>query len=86
MGLYFPPDYFGFDTLDADDVNGPFIDDDSLSTFNADYKAASFVEYVLEMRNHYLTNHVMMPMGGDFEYSNAHIYFDSIDRMIRYTN
>lgn len=40
---YYPPKYFGFD--DDGEDEGPFIDDPSLSTFNADWKSAWLVNY-----------------------------------------
>jgi hypothetical protein len=42
--------------------------------------------YVTGMRSHYLGNHVMIPMGGDFAYSNAMLNFLSTDRLISYFN
>ena len=37
LNNYCAPDYFGFDTLDLDNMNGPFVEDPELSTFNADF-------------------------------------------------
>jgi len=34
----------------------------------------------------YTTNHIMMMMGGDFQYQNAHINYKNIDKLINYVN
>lgn len=46
---YCAPDYFGFDTLDHDEMNGPFVDDETLDTFNAEFKSNLFIDYVTKM-------------------------------------
>ena len=38
------------------------------------------------MAPHYRTNHILVPMGGDFMYANAHMNFLSMDRLIKYFN
>jgi lysosomal alpha-mannosidase len=38
------------------------------------------------MAPHYRGNHVLIPMGCDFSYANAHINFQSMDRLISYFN
>jgi lysosomal alpha-mannosidase len=44
------------------------------------------LDYVNDMRQHYRTNHLFIPMGGDFSYGNAHLNFKSMDRLIEYFN
>ena len=34
----------------------------------------------------YRTNNLIMSLGGDFRYSNAHIEFKNLDKMIKYVN
>jgi len=34
----------------------------------------------------YTTNHIMLTMGGDFQYSNARINYKNIDKLIKYVN
>lgn len=46
LDSYCAPDYLGFDPLDYDNMNGPFVDDESLETFNADFKSNIFINYV----------------------------------------
>lgn len=83
---YCAPDYFGFDTLDHDEMNGPFVDDETLDTFNAEFKSNLFINYVTKMSEQYRTNHLLVPMGCDFQFSNAHSNFASLDKMIKYIN
>ena len=80
---YCAPTGFGFDTLDND---GPFVVNENLETFNAAQKAREFIEMVNEVSLHYRTNHILIPMGCDFQFSNAHLNFVSLDRMIKYIN
>ena len=41
--------------------------------------------YVLQASN-YTTNHIMMTMGSDFQYQNAHQNFKNLDKLIYYVN
>lgn len=47
MPAYWPPDYIGFDILNNDDVNGPFIDDETLSSFNAEFKSEYLMNWLV---------------------------------------
>ena len=38
------------------------------------------------MASHYKTNHILVPMGGDFAYANAKQNFKSMDKIIEYFN
>lgn len=80
---YCAPSGFGFDTLDNDD---PFVTNKNLETFNADEKAAEFIELATNISYHYRSNHILIPMGCDFQYSNARMNFGSMDKMIAYVN
>ena len=57
----------------ADD--DPVVVDMSLETYNARDKVLQMYEYVTEQRAHYRGNHIMIPMGADFAYSNAYMNF-----------
>ena len=70
--LYVPPKGFDWDTLGSDD---PFIEDKSLSTYNADTKVALMYEWVTEQAKHYRSNDLLVTMGMDFNYQNAHQNF-----------
>jgi hypothetical protein len=62
------------------------VNDSTLSSFNADWKSAYFIEHVTNMSKSFRTNHLLIPMGGDFRFMNAHLNFKSMDRMIDYIN
>lgn len=32
------------------------------------------------------TNHIMMTMGSDFQYENAHVVYKNLDKLIKYVN
>jgi hypothetical protein len=34
----------------------------------------------------FATNHIMMTMGSDFQYENAHVWFQNLDKLIKYVN
>ena len=42
--------------------------------------------YVYHMKDHYRGNHLLIPMGCDFSYANAHLNFISMDHLIEYFN
>jgi hypothetical protein len=53
------------------DTNGnddPFVDNANLTTFNADNKTDTLFEWVMHMKDHYVTNHLFITMGEDFNY------------------
>lgn len=83
--------YYGYGSppgLDWD-VNGgddPFVDDESLESFNADQKSDEMYRWVIHERDHYKTNQVLVMMGEDFHYLNAHMNFQSTDKLISYFN
>jgi lysosomal alpha-mannosidase len=80
---YCPPKGFNFDRYGYDD---PFEIDDTLSVFNAEQKTQDFIQMVNERSSHYRTNHLLIPMGCDFQYTNANQNFYSMDNMITYIN
>lgn len=81
--FYFAPDGFNFDVCCTDE---PFVDDINLETFNADKRAADFYDILMHMKDHYKTNHLFQVMGGDFNYMNARMYYDSLEKMMNYIN
>jgi hypothetical protein len=57
-----------------------------LDTYNADAKSDKFYDWVIHMKDHYRSNHLFITMGDDFNYMNAKMYFQSIDKMIAFFN
>ena len=70
--LYQPPPGFCFDTYCGDD---PIMDDPTLEDFNVDDKVNTFINYTLDQLKVYKTNNLIMTMGSDFQYSNAHMWY-----------
>lgn len=86
VDFYCPPNYFGFDQRDDTDNDTAFIDNPEFDTFNADWKTEAFMEVINEYISIYRTNHILIPMGCDFHFANAHQNYKSMDKMIRYIN
>jgi lysosomal alpha-mannosidase len=43
-----------------------------------------FVEFIQTQSTFYRTNNIVLTMGGDFTYMDAHVYFKNLDKLIRY--
>lgn len=76
-GFWFDDKFYGDD---------PVVTDETLETFNGDEKVGYLMKYIMHENEHYLGNHVMVPMGCDFTYSNSKLSYLSIDRLIEYWN
>ena len=61
-------------------------DDPRLEGYNADERAAQFLIAIGEQATFYPSKHVMLTMGGDFNYENAREYFKNLDKLIYHTN
>ncbi|XP_052266836.1 lysosomal alpha-mannosidase-like isoform X2 [Dreissena polymorpha] len=81
--LYQPPDGFCFDIFCDDE---PIRDDPRLHDYNVDEKVYDFLSAVQDQAKHYKTNHIIMTMGSDFQYQNAHHWYKNMDKLIKYTN
>ena len=62
----------------------PMVIDKNLTTFNGDLKCDLLRRYVLDASEHFLTNHLMIPWGGDFWYGNANLTFKNLENYISY--
>jgi lysosomal alpha-mannosidase len=80
---YSAPRGFNFDGYSNND---PIMDDPSLDGYNVDEFVQSFLESAHKQALAYKTKHIMMPFGDDFLYSNAHVYFKNLDKLIKYVN
>jgi len=83
---YYPPPGFCWATSTCGYYDEPIVGDDRLKTFNYKERVAEMYEWVSHMADHYRTNHLLIPMGGDFFYKNAHKIFINTDRLIDYFN
>ena len=80
---YGPPKGFCFDENCGDE---PIMDDPKLQDYNKDQKVLDFIKAAENWGQHYATNHILMPMGEDFNYNNAKVWFKNLDKLIKYVN
>jgi lysosomal alpha-mannosidase len=80
---YMPPPGFCFDE-GCDDQ--PIMDDRRLEGYNVDERVDAFIAYVKKQAQAYQTNHILLTMGGDFQYMNAGRVFANLDKLIKYVN
>lgn len=71
---------------DTNSKTNNFVDDPSLSTFNADTVCDGLYQYFKKMNSSYTSGHLLVPMGEDFYYANSFENFDNTDRLIAYFN
>lgn len=62
------------------------MDNPSLEDYNVDKKVDDFIKYTNDQRTEYKTNNLIMTMGSDFQYSNAHMWYKNLDKLIKYVN
>jgi hypothetical protein len=62
--------------------DSPVITDPTISTNNEAEKLEEMFDYIMHYNAHYQGNHIMIPMGCDFTYSNAVQNFRSLDHLI----
>ena len=80
---YSPPPGFCFDQFCTDP---PIQDDHDLFGYNVDERVDLFVNYVCKQARSYKTDHVILTMGMDFQYENAHRWYKNLDKLIKYVN
>ena len=83
-GFYGPPSGFCFDGVDCTDT--PIKDDKDLEDYNVDERIDDFLGYVEQHAAHYKTNHIIVPMGSDFQYMMANKWYTNLDKLIKYAN
>jgi lysosomal alpha-mannosidase len=80
---YCPPAGFCFDQGCSDD---PIMDDPTLFDMNVQQRVDDFLKYVKEQSKYYTSNHILVPMGCDFQFENAQVNFKNMDKLIKYVN
>ncbi|XP_059093937.1 lysosomal alpha-mannosidase-like [Tigriopus californicus] len=80
---YSPPRGFCFDIFCDDE---PIMDNPRLHDYNVNRRVDEFFKAVKDWSEGYSTNHIMMPMGEDFNYNNARTWYDNLDKLIKYGN
>eukprot|EP00118_Oscarella_pearsei_P014340 m.122439 g.122439 ORF g.122439 m.122439 type:complete len:993 (+) comp37781_c0_seq1:117-3095(+) len=79
-GTYGPPS--GFDFSNGNDIQ----DDLRLEDYNVVEKLAKFANETFTQNKSYVGNHIMLTMGSDFQYKNAHRWYKNLDKLIHYAN
>ncbi|XP_039500014.1 lysosomal alpha-mannosidase [Drosophila santomea] len=80
--FYWDTPGFCFDVHCSDD---PIIDSDSYDN-NVKSRVDGFIAYAAEVAAKFRTNHIMIPMGGDFQYEDAEVNYKNMDKLIKYVN
>ncbi|XP_017075947.2 lysosomal alpha-mannosidase [Drosophila eugracilis] len=80
--FYWDTPGFCFDVHCSDD---PIIDSDSYDN-NVKSRVDDFITYAAQVAEKFRTNHIMIPMGGDFQYEDAEVNFKNMDKLIKYIN
>jgi lysosomal alpha-mannosidase len=62
------------------------MDDPTLEDYNVDQKVNDFIQQTMNQYVKYNTNSLIMTMGSDFQWSNAHMWFKNLDKLIYYVN
>lgn len=60
-------------------------DNPDLFDYNVDELVEKFVAAIYDQKKHYLSNHIMLTMGSDFQYENAREVFKNLDKLMMYT-
>ncbi|EDW52191.1 GM12694 [Drosophila sechellia] len=80
--FYWDTPGFCFDVHCSDD---PIIDSDSYDN-NVKSRVDDFIAYAAQVAEKFRTNHIMIPMGGDFQYEDAEVNYKNMDKLIKYVN
>jgi len=82
--LYGPPKGFCFESRVCDDPQ--VVDDPDSKEFNVKERVRDLEAVAKDQADHYLTNHVMLTMGMDFNFVNARSWFKNMDKLIKWAN
>ena len=80
---YGPPTSFCYDIGCRDP---PIQDDPNLFDYNVEERVKEFINFTLEQAKHHRTNDIMLTMGSDFQYMNARMWFQNMDKLMKYVN
>ncbi|CAF3727422.1 unnamed protein product [Rotaria socialis] len=62
------------------------MDDARLHDYNVPERVQAFIDAAHDQAHGFATNHIMMTMGKDFQYENANMWFQNLDKLIKYVN
>ncbi|KAK6633436.1 hypothetical protein RUM44_004039 [Polyplax serrata] len=83
FNLYQAPSGFCFDIMCGDE---PIIDDIDSPDYNVPRRVNRFLQHIEWQKLGYRNDQILMTMGGDFNYQDAHYYFKNLEKLIRYVN
>ncbi|RUS70932.1 hypothetical protein EGW08_021308 [Elysia chlorotica] len=83
--FYNPPRDFCFD-ISCFSFNPMIKDNPKLHDYNVDEMVDLFINTTNDQAKAYRTKHLIMTMGSDFNYVQAHMFFKEMDKLIKYVN
>jgi alpha-mannosidase len=83
-GNYGPPPGFWWEWTSSPDAI--IADDPDLKEYNVEERVNTFVQRCYDLANVTRGNDIMLTMGSDFHYSNAHVWYKNLDKLIHYVN
>lgn len=81
---YNSPKHFQWDLIGG--IDEPVIDNPNSEEYNVPKIVKNFVQFARNYRFYYSTNHLMVPMGTDFNYQSAVTWFKNMDKLIKAVN
>ncbi|CAI2734863.1 unnamed protein product [Schistosoma spindalis] len=74
--------------IELDDTypDNTIVDNPYIQEYNVDSIVKKFIKYVQTISTAFKTNHIMILMGCDFTYENAHFNYNNMDKLIKYVN
>ncbi|GFS02334.1 alpha-mannosidase [Elysia marginata] len=85
---YMPPGNFWWDVRRISRGHNPdfFRDNPKLHDYNVKQMVDNFINETHKQAKSYRTKHLIMTMGSDFNYVQAHMFFKEMDKLIKYVN
>ena len=79
----YPTGFYSSESYESDD---PFVDDESLSTFNAKEKLVELVNYINGIAYTKKGQNIFIPFGCDFSFQNARADYQYLERLMSYAS
>lgn len=80
---YGPPGGFNFDIFSGD---RPIVDDPESEEYNVIERVDSIIRAAEERANVSNQSNIMLTFGNDFNFQDAFVYFNSLDKLVKYAN
>lgn len=79
-----PPAHMNWDMIGGQE--DAVVDNPESEEYNVPMILKNFKKMVNSYTIHYATNNIMLPVGTDFQYQDAHIYYKNVDKLIKLAN